>query len=310
MEDSYLIKDDRLIKYFFGFLILFFFLLFIFLIAPVYLYKTVPMAAPSQVKIYMDAAKKAGEGKVDLDWKDVISVDAALLDQNFDNTSFDRVEKLSERFIEEKTIEEEEEYINPITGQKEIRKVEKVIYEKKSINSLISEFINEGLLKEEHREDILNYRSYDLDSLVDVGNDMPDGWSPIEKDFLWPIPGCFIITSKFGPRIDPVEGIDGFHTGVDIGAPFNSPIHAAKDGVVITAKLSGNAGNAVVINHEDGTQTRYYHMNKILVKKGQKVSKGDIIGLEGSTGKSTGPHLHFEIRINGKVVDPLMFFNN
>lgn len=281
----------------------------LFFVIPITSYKTIPCASPSQVKIYIDTAQNVSNGKgILVDWKDVIAIDAVILDQDFTKTSQLHVEELSRKFI--KTVEEDEIYteFDAATG-KEVVKVKKVTkYYLKSLDDVVNELISEGVLNSDRIEDIYMYRNFDLDSLKDVGSDMPQDWNPIEKDFIWPVPNCFRITSKFGPRIDPVEGIDGFHYGVDIGGPFETPIVAAKDGVVKRAGSMGTAGNAVIIRHENGYETRYFHLAKILVKSGQKVSAGTVIGLEGSTGKSTGPHLHFEIRYCGKALDPLNFF--
>lgn len=135
---------------------------------------------------------------------------------------------------------------------------------------------------------------------------LPSDWQPVEKDFLWPANGR--VSSQFGSRIDPITNErTEHHNGLDIAAKKGSKIIAAKDGTVIYADSMGTAGKAVIIKHE-GVETRYYHMNRILVTKGDDVKAGDVIGEVGSTGASTGPHLHFEIRIGGKPVDPLPFF--
>ncbi len=121
------------------------------------------------------------------------------------------------------------------------------------------------------------------------------------KGYQWPAKGVF--TSGFGPRWGRM------HKGIDIAAPTGTPIHAAADGVVVSAGWNrGGYGNLVDIRHADGTMTRYAHNSKIIVSKGQRVEQGQKISLMGSTGFSTGPHLHFEIRKNGqKAVNPIAF---
>ena len=127
--------------------------------------------------------------------------------------------------------------------------------------------------------------------------------------FLWPTPGYTSITSPYGMRFDPIFKTQKKHTGIDIGAPRGAKIVAANSGTVITAGFSSRGyGNYVVINHGGGKSTLYAHMSKILVSKGDKVNKGDQIGLVGSTGYSTGPHLHFEILINGNDTNPMNYF--
>lgn len=130
--------------------------------------------------------------------------------------------------------------------------------------------------------------------------------------FMWPLSGYTTLSSLFGPRIHPVTGKPGNHTGIDIPAPKGTSILASRGGVVITSKMgSGNDwsyGNYVVISHGDGTSTLYAHMNSRAVKEGDVVKQGQTIGYVGTTGRSTGYHLHFEVRKNGSRVDPVDYF--
>lgn len=123
--------------------------------------------------------------------------------------------------------------------------------------------------------------------------------------FGWPITGR--IVSRFGYRRHPLWGGFHLHTGVDIAAPYGKPITSADSGEVIYSGWWDGYGKAVVIDHGRGYTTVYGHMSRILVQVGQKSEKSQVIGLVGSTGFSTGPHLHFEIRYNGKPVDPLAY---
>ncbi|VAV93032.1 Membrane proteins related to metalloendopeptidases [hydrothermal vent metagenome] len=118
---------------------------------------------------------------------------------------------------------------------------------------------------------------------------------------LRPIPGA--IESGFGMRVHPITGKTRMHNGLDMHGNSGDPIRAAADGKVIFAGVKGGYGNAVMIDHGGGMVTLYAHQSKLLVKEGQRVDAGDVIGLIGSTGLSTGPHLHFEVRINGAPVD-------
>jgi murein DD-endopeptidase MepM/ murein hydrolase activator NlpD len=123
---------------------------------------------------------------------------------------------------------------------------------------------------------------------------------------LMPIPGA-PVTSPFGPRVDPIYGDVRFHTGVDFGAAYGTPIHAAADGVVVSAGPLGGYGNATVIDHGNGLATLYGHQSSIIVSPGQHVSRGQVIGYVGCTGLCTGPHLHFEVRVRGTPVDPMQY---
>ncbi|MBN8995997.1 MAG: M23 family metallopeptidase [Rhizobiales bacterium] len=117
------------------------------------------------------------------------------------------------------------------------------------------------------------------------------------------------ITSRFGARIDPFFGRPAMHPGIDFAAYVGFPIHATAGGTVITAESTGGYGNMVEIDHGNGVTTRYGHMSKILVKAGQIIPKGAIVGLAGSTGRSTGPHVHYEVRIDGHAIDPIRYIN-
>ena len=126
----------------------------------------------------------------------------------------------------------------------------------------------------------------------------------------WPVPGYTRITSKFAMRVHPITGQYKLHTGVDIGAPEGANFVAANDGIVVKAELNAAYGNMVIIDHGGGISTLYAHGSAILVEVGQSVKRGDSILKVGSTGYSTGPHAHFEVRINGVATDPLPYITN
>jgi murein DD-endopeptidase MepM/ murein hydrolase activator NlpD len=119
------------------------------------------------------------------------------------------------------------------------------------------------------------------------------------------------IASGFGYRIDPVYKTTKFHAGLDFAAPQGTPIYATADGVITTAGNTGNGyGNHVIINHGYGYETLFGHMVRVKVSNGTKVKRGEVIGWVGSTGKSTGPHCHYEVHKNGEKIDPIYFFYN
>lgn len=115
------------------------------------------------------------------------------------------------------------------------------------------------------------------------------------------------LTSGFGVRSDPFRGQAAMHAGVDLSAPTGTEVHATADGMVDRAEWSGGYGNMVEIEHGKGLATRFGHLSRILVHPGQTVHRGDLIALVGSTGRSTGPHLHYEVRIDGHAVNPIPF---
>ena len=137
----------------------------------------------------------------------------------------------------------------------------------------------------------------------------------ISKDYIggamtWPIPGYTTITSEYGMRVHPITGAYKLHTGTDIGAPMGADFVSAAKGVVTKATLNPAYGNMVIIDHGGGVQTLYAHGSEILVEVGQEVETGTPVLKVGSTGYSTGPHAHFEIRINGQTVNPMDYLLN
>jgi murein DD-endopeptidase MepM/ murein hydrolase activator NlpD len=121
--------------------------------------------------------------------------------------------------------------------------------------------------------------------------------------FIRPIPGAGV-TSGFGYRTDPITGAQSYHSGIDFGAGCGTPIMAAGSGTVLSAGWNGGYGNATIINHGGGLATLYGHQSQIGVSVGQTVQQGQVIGYVGTTGRSTGCHLHFEVRVNGNPVSP------
>ena len=129
------------------------------------------------------------------------------------------------------------------------------------------------------------------------------------SNLQWPVPSCTLITSRFGYRVAPTTGASTYHGGLDIGAGMGASIVAAGAGDVIYAGANGGYGNCVMIDHGNGVVTVYAHMSSIGVSYGQYVTAGQYVGAVGSTGVSTGPHCHFEIRISGAQTDPAAYFS-
>ena len=183
-----------------------------------------------------------------------------------------------------------------------------IVAEKQEISRASAEenrnyqFLRERRREYERRVGELEASSYEIEKFI-----RSRGKTAVVSSgkFAWPIRGR--ITSPFGYRRHPLWGGVSLHTGIDIAAPYGKPISCADSGEVIYSGWWDGYGKAVVIDHGRGYTTVYGHMSRIYAQVGQTVTKGESIGLVGSTGFSTGPHLHFEIRVNGRPVDPMPY---
>jgi len=127
--------------------------------------------------------------------------------------------------------------------------------------------------------------------------------------FIWPSTDSVVITSVYGDRVHPISGVNRHHNGIDIGASWGTDVLAAANGTVTRAGYYESYGNCIIIDHGNGYTTLYAHMSQLLVSVGDTVRQGETIGLVGSTGDSTGAHLHWEVRYNGALTDPLSYFS-
>lgn len=263
----------------------------IFFVAPAAMVETVPMALPSHVQFYVDAAEGVNDKYgLSLDWQELVALDAVLLEQDFSLASKSRAESLAELFVHEE--------VKDATDETE------VVYRQLA---LVEAMVKKNLNDTQQRQ-VAMFLSTDLKRLRDGGVTIPPGWTPNPwSRFAWPLPeGYYAVTSTFGPRV--FEGVGEFHVGLDVGASRGTPVLAADGGIVTYADWRGTAGRAVIIQHTGGYETRYYHLNSLNVKLSQEVNQGEMIGTVGSTGKSTGNHLHFEVRRWAKAIDPFSFF--
>ena len=198
-----------------------------------------------------------------------------------------------------------ENQVNELKGLEEEQSAEmaKLTDEERAIQDEINKYKEDNANLEQYFSNTTSTTSvarYSGDNTVAISN---VGGS--SSGFIKPSAGG--VTCPYGPRIHPVTGVNSIHTGVDFGASYGSPIVAAKAGVVTTATYNTAYGNMIIIDHGDGTSTLYAHASSFVVSVGQSVSQGQTIAYVGSTGYSTGPHLHFEIRINGQHVNPLPY---
>ena len=153
---------------------------------------------------------------------------------------------------------------------------------------------------------LLDSLASDEDAILVVPVQPPGDWVPIDG-FAWP--ALAPITSRFGMRVSPIDGVERLHAGIDLGVSTGTPIRASKAGTVTVAEWSDVYGLMVVIDHGDGYETLYAHNSALAVSAGTRVEQGQVVSLSGSTGWSTGPHLHFETHYQGAPVDPLLLLS-
>ncbi len=217
-------------------------------------------------------------------------------------------------------LEEIKEEKSAIESQKEALENDKVLCENKKAEAeekkqslsdtkkVRTEYLADLTTSEKTLSDSIDKLQKQADALVaQINAASSKGTQYTGGTMTWPLPGYYTITSPFGNRLHPVLKVYKMHTGIDIaGSGCNGKtVVAAADGTVITAGWISGYGNTVVIDHGGGVTTLYGHSQKLLVTKGQKVTKGQAIMLVGMTGYATGPHLHFEIRENGKYINPV-----
>ena len=183
--------------------------------------------------------------------------------------------------------------------------------QKSSVEALKAEVSKDNKALEK-QIDQLNAEANALTALIQAQQNKGQASSSATSQYTggamaWPVPASHRITSPYGYRIHPILKVKKFHSGIDIGAGSGSSIIAAADGKVTMSKYYGGYGNTVMIDHGGGMVTLYAHCSKLNVSVGQKVSKGQNIALVGSTGQSTGPHLHFEVRKNGATQNPTSY---
>ena len=232
---------------------------------------------------------------------------------NYDQNLFDEMKK-TEKVIGEKVMEEqkEKENLDTLTKLANDQKsfLEEKVAEKNTIMLALTKD-EETFMKQ--LED-LETASSNVSTLIlkAQAEDLAKGkigtiYNAEGGLMQYPVPNYRGVTSPFGGRINPISGKSEFHTGVDLNAVMNADIVAAEKGKVIYASWMNGYGNTVIIDHGNGISTLYAHNTSLIVSVGQEVERGQVISLAGTTGYSTGPHLHFEVRVNGQYVDPLNY---
>ncbi|MDL2287547.1 peptidoglycan DD-metalloendopeptidase family protein [Eubacteriales bacterium OttesenSCG-928-G02] len=221
--------------------------------------------------------------------------------------------------IEDAQLALEDTIAEQVTANENLQANKAALEEKK--NEAASEQIKlESIIKDidkniKNTQDQLNYynslQNQLLNEINEINKQIEQKLTYVEGSYGWPIGSVDVmrstttLTSWYGNRKDPFTGTTAYHNGMDIAALAGTPILAVKSGIVVRSELSTSGfGEVITINHEDGTSTLYGHCSKRLVKVNQRVIQGQVIGLVGTTGRSTGNHLHFSVIVNGSYVDP------
>lgn len=277
------------------------FLLFASMTSSIVTVKHIPATTPEQINFYKEAVAKVEQDTgITVNWKELVAIDAFLFQQDFSKASSSGSEKLAKRFI--RIVKKKDKDSGEII----------TYYYLKSLDTVLIEMVEAGEIQQEDIVEIKRYLLLPWDS-VDPTQGLPNDWVPVPSGagFIFPVVGSYRISDTFHNRINPVTGVFEHHDGIDLAAAEGTPVVAALKGKVIFAQPNGTAGNEVKIQHENGIITRYLHLHTIYASEGQEVEAGDQIGEVGTTGRSTGAHLHFEIHVNGEPVDPAPYiFSN
>ena len=315
------VPPEKLVMIFFIAFFIFILVLGLLFVGPIMIFKHIPLGKNmDEFNYYKDAANEINrETGLSIHWQKIMAIDAVVLNQDFSLSSKEHALGYRDYFVREEQEKVERTCTRTVEVKDNKGNVKEVteeydcsywitVYYERPFDETLQLLVANGVITAVQIEDVKRYTIYDVDMYLEKDLDLPDGWMPIAGEFGWPLDGHYRISSGFGIRTDPIQNVLKKHNGIDLPAPTGTPVYAAKDGKVIAAGEMGNAGNAIIIDHGNSVETRYYHLSKIHVKNGKSVSQGELIGEVGSTGKSTGPHLHFEIRVKSNPVDPLHYY--
>ena len=236
------------------------------------------------------------------DYMDYLYFQRKVID--FDKKLLDTLKSQSEDIAKYgSSLEEETKRIEQIASK--LKNIEEdIVYQQKKQKEILSKLRQETAMYESserqlERESIKLV--YKISELSTGKNDNPESTG----SFSYPVRAP--ITSPFGPRRHPIFGVRSMHSGIDLAAPYGTPIKASEGGVVIYSGWYGGYGKVVILDHAKGFSTLYAHLSSTKVAVGARVKQGEVVGFEGSTGYATGPHLHFEVREQGKPKNPVIY---
>lgn len=277
----------------------------------------VPLADEATYQMYISATASINqETGLNINWQDLIAIDAVVLNQDFSKVK-DPL-KYRKYFVIETTITVP--CPSPATGSEAAEDAKEqvctqIVYSQRSFDDVLELLVKDKIIERDQIQSVKNYVMFEL-SLSD-SNDIEyvegvqiSGNLKIKVGiYAWPLPmENNRLTSGFGMRKHPVTGEMKGHMGIDIAANINTEVYAIADGTVLRAEYIGTGGKSIHIQHEHSVVSKYLHLESYAVNVGQKVKRGDLIGYSGNTGRSTGPHLHFQIDSKGTPINPLRFY--
>jgi len=292
--------------------------------APSGIYKHVPAGNDEQYNFYLQAADQIKtETGVEVNWQEIMAIDAVVFEQDFSRTSYVHAYGYKQYFIREERQETQCPPEPSPTGngpkpskapEKPPKKCYKTVYYGRTFDQVLDMLVNRGIIRSNQKADVKDYTRFKL-TYSPIGDSELDGiilegdFTPELGIYAWPLPAnATRITSPFAIRVHPVTGEVKQHLGIDIGVPNGTSVYAIADGTVEFVGESGTAGNMITISHANNVRSKYMHLQSFMVSSKQAVKKGDLIAFSGNTGRVTGPHLHFQMEVRNKAVNPLTFY--
>ncbi|WP_422445391.1 M23 family metallopeptidase [Thermoanaerobacterium sp. DL9XJH110] len=254
-----------------------------------------PLADEDRLGMFYDVVRDYGKDKIEIPWEEVAAVWGALYDQDYSRVSRAGIEELAGHWVER-----QEEKVKDEQGKTHT----KVTYILRGFDDVMDDLGMTDGQKEQAGRLLMGLKS--------GGITVRDGWTASPAGgWLWPVPAEYSVASRitcpYGYRMDPIDHTPSFHHGVDIGVPEGTAVYAVRKGTI--RNISEDRIYGINITLQSGMYIiRYAHLSGVLVNEGDAVKKGEIIARSGNTGRSTGPHLHFEVKFMGKYVNPLNFY--
>lgn len=293
---------------------------------PINYAKHIPVTDETGFLHYINAAASMNsQTGLSINWQEIIAIDAVRFKQDFSKITAQTPYRYRDYFVIEETVyvacpkptksadddeDEDEEEEEPDMSCTETR------YYQRSLDNVLQMLVQERQLRSNQVAAVKDYLLFTLSLSGIIDDEHLGGHVQIggdlrikERFFVWPLPKENTrMTSAFGLRIHPITNVRSGHLGVDIAANIGTEVYAIDDGTVLRVDYIGTGGKTIHIQHSNKIVSKYLHLNGYAVNVGDSVSKGQLVGYSGNTGGSTGPHLHFQIEVNRKPVNPMNFY--